>query len=258
MAPYDFAFNFVLVGDPLSGKTSLNLRFTHGTFHVNTASQRRRFFSHRTVEVGGQLVQVRISDDVESGGMTKAAYSHAHGAMVCCDLTNPDALDNVHAWIRDIEANAPENVPIMIVGTKSDLLSERAISHKDLKDFANAVGSDFYETSAKTGNGVLEVFQAMAGNAVDYKAPDAIPKKVLTLTWSPGEAGRAVVCTNLGGDKVITLDLNEGTTLGNLLASLSQHLQTARWELRLVLPSGKCLSREQCRMPLITLLGMDS
>mmetsp|Transcript_44724 Transcript_44724/g.101264 ORF Transcript_44724/g.101264 Transcript_44724/m.101264 type:complete len:137 (-) Transcript_44724:117-527(-) len=132
--------------------------------------------------------------------------------------------------------------------------SQRLISHEELAECANKLGVDFYETSAKTADGIEGAFRDMISDVLDL---NLFPKKILAINGSSGEAGQAVTCTNLAGDEVAKLTLVEGTTLSAFLNSLSQHLQTPKRNLGLVLPTAQCLSREQHQMQLAALLGMD-
>ena len=48
--------------------------------------------------------------------------------------------------------------PVIIVGNKCDLSSEREVTYEEGKEYAQKHGYSFYETSAKTGENVKEAF----------------------------------------------------------------------------------------------------
>lgn len=51
----------------------------------------------------------------------------------------------------------------LLVGNKSDLTSKRAVSSEQGKEFADSIGIEFLETSAKTSTNVEQAFLTMAG-----------------------------------------------------------------------------------------------
>lgn len=68
--------------------------------------------------------------------------------------------------MQDIVNYARPGTPTILVGTKRDLESRRAISYWDAADAAFQMGIEYMETSAKTGLNVLEVFQTISKKAL--------------------------------------------------------------------------------------------
>lgn len=64
--------------------------------------------------------------------------------------------------MSQIEANAPENVTKILIGTKQDLSGERTVSYEEGKELANKYKIPFMESSAKTGYQVKEAFETLA------------------------------------------------------------------------------------------------
>jgi len=63
-------------------------------------------------------------------------------------------------WISDLRQSIEEDVPIIILGNKTDLVSEigQVIDQNEVNQFAEKVGALIIETSAKTGDNVEEAF----------------------------------------------------------------------------------------------------
>jgi Ras-related protein Rab-1A len=57
---------------------------------------------------------------------------------------------------------ASENVNKLLVGNKSDLTSKRAVTFDQGKEFADSLGIEFLETSAKNATNVEKAFMTMA------------------------------------------------------------------------------------------------
>jgi len=117
-------------------------------------------------------------------------YLKSHVFLVCFSVTSPSSLENVVAkWIPEIrhhmEANRDYHVPIIIVGTKSDLRHDEGanqtlqqegrelVDPRRAQEIAHALGAMKYlECSALTQIGLKNVFDEAIREAL--RAP---PKK---------------------------------------------------------------------------------
>ncbi len=77
------------------------------------------------------------------------------------DITDAESFNNVKQWLHEIDRYASENVNKLLVGNKSDLTSKRAVTFEQGKEFADSLGIEFIETSAKTATNVEKAFLAM-------------------------------------------------------------------------------------------------
>ena len=72
------------------------------------------------------------------------------------------SLDKAKAWVKELQRQAPEAIIIALAGNKSDLSAQRAIETAEAEAYAKEAGLLFFETSAKTGENVKELFSAIA------------------------------------------------------------------------------------------------
>ena len=79
--------------------------------------------------------------------------------MLVYDISKKESFESIQSWIDDCKSAAPETVLMVLVGNKSDLTEERKVSEEEGREFAEKNGLLFFETSAKTGENVKEVFQ---------------------------------------------------------------------------------------------------
>lgn len=129
-------------------------------------------------------------------------YRNAQSALVVYDLTKPTSLIKARHWVAELQRQASPGIVIALVGNKIDLTSgeaapvesgdsgdedtggetegegdARKVSTKEGKEYAEEEGLLFFETSAKTGLNVQEVFTAIA---------NAIPETQMKGARGPG------------------------------------------------------------------------
>ena len=71
-------------------------------------------------------------------------------------------MDKAKAWVKELQRQAPEAIIIALAGNKSDLSAQRAIDTVEAEAYAKEAGLLFFETSAKSGENVKELFFAIA------------------------------------------------------------------------------------------------
>lgn len=64
---------------------------------------------------------------------------------------------------------APSNIPLVLVGTKADLESKRAVPYTEAKAFADSQNIYYIETSARMGLGVEDAFLHLTESALSHK-----------------------------------------------------------------------------------------
>lgn len=102
------------------------------------------------------------------------------------DVTDQESFNNVKQWLHEIDRYACENVNKLLVGNKSDLTAKRVVGTDAAKEFAESLGIEFLETSAKNAANVEKAFMMMAAQIKKRMAnAPAVPKPGYKLT--PGQ-----------------------------------------------------------------------
>lgn len=115
-------------------------------------------------------------------------YRNANCAVVVYDITQPASFEKAKTWIRELQRQADPSIIIAICGNKSDLSPRRQVTEEEAKKYAEEEGLMWSETSAKTGDGVQEVFHDIA-----KKLPSVKPtSKSGTSARGSGPASRGV------------------------------------------------------------------
>lgn len=165
----------VLLGDPNVGKSSIAQRFCKNIFsnqHIATIGG--AYLQQKVLLDSGESMKLHIWD---TGGqerfraMANLYYKEAAAAILTYDVTNEETLTNLTYWIDELrnKADTP-NILLCLAGNKADVPSdEKKVSLNKAKKFAEENQMLFYETSARTGNGVSELFNAIAKTLYERK-----------------------------------------------------------------------------------------
>ena len=80
--------------------------------------------------------------------LTYSFYKRAEGILVAFSVTDRKSFENIQNWINSIEQYAQKNVPIIVVGTKIDLIDERVVTSSEATHYCINLGFKYIETSA--------------------------------------------------------------------------------------------------------------
>lgn len=172
---YQYIFKIVLIGDSNTGKTSLIHRFVNRAFDEKYLCTIGVDFFMKTVNVDGNVVKLQIWD---TAGMEKyrsissSYYRGSHSALVIFDLTAKSTFENVTKWLEAYyKSSSPQyKKNIILIGNKVDLESNREVKREEAESYAKDNQMLYWETSAKEGSNVDEVFNFIAKNLYDnYK-----------------------------------------------------------------------------------------
>ena len=154
-----------LLGDFGVGKTSLVQRFVEGRFDDKYLSTVGVKISRKTLKRSYGELNLLIWDVAGSNGFESSGTSYmqgAAGALIVCDLTRRDTLIAFENYARQIRKINP-GVQLVFVCNKADLIHTRDISDIDLLNVLSDLGgSNFFLTSAKTGEQVEGAFSHLA------------------------------------------------------------------------------------------------
>ncbi|KAL2259177.1 hypothetical protein VTK26DRAFT_7242 [Humicola hyalothermophila] len=196
----------VLLGEAAVGKSSLVLRFVNNDFQENKEPTIGAAFLTQKCNLPTRTIKFEIWDTAGQERFASLApmyYRNAQAALVVYDLTKPTSLIKAKHWVAELQRQASPGIVIALVGNKLDLTNDgaagdgsgdaedaggedssdaRKITTEEAKAYAEEEGLLFFETSAKTGYNVTEVFTAIA---------NAIPETSLKTARGPGASHAA-------------------------------------------------------------------
>lgn len=85
---------------------------------------------------------------------------------------NQATLDKAKSWVKELQRQANQDIVIALVGNKLDIVTEdeteRQVDYDDARAYAEEFNLLFFETSAKTGEFVNDVFAAIGKKEYKY------------------------------------------------------------------------------------------
>jgi len=161
-------YKTVLLGACGVGKTSLVNRHLRGTFDFGSESTIGASFCTNNVKTSVGIVKLSIWDTAGQeryASLIPMYYRDANIALVVFDLTDIDSFERAKYWIDTVNASrtnpqaVSSNIDIILIGNKKDK-DENLIQRLDREanEYAKEQGITFIKASARTGDGVVEIF----------------------------------------------------------------------------------------------------
>lgn len=104
-------------------------------------------------------------------------YKDAQAVILAFSLTRMDSFDALDNWISEVREKSQENNYVkVIIGSKCDLMGQEVPYSKGSK-YAKENGAMYFETSAKSGHHVNEVFQQIANSLFTLEQTGGFSKR---------------------------------------------------------------------------------
>ncbi|KAH7097364.1 GTP-binding protein ypt5 [Auriculariales sp. MPI-PUGE-AT-0066] len=190
----------VLLGEAAVGKSSVVLRFVSNDFQANKEPTIGAAFLTQKCRLEDRVLRYEIWDTAGQERFHSLApmyYRNAQAAVVVYDVTKAASLDKAKSWVKELQRQANPHIVIALAGNKVDLVNSagataedsaagsedepddatatpgetatdstagdlRAVPRDEAQAYASEAGLLFFETSAKTGEGIVELFTEIA------------------------------------------------------------------------------------------------
>lgn len=133
-------------------------------------------------------------------------YRNSAAAIVVFDLTSAASFRNVASWLDEIRRHGGRSMIMALAGNKADLKASRAVSFEEAKAFADSQRMMYFETSAKTGAGINEMFRAIA-----MQAPRAVQASAAAGAEGGAGATPIVGAAPVDGFRVLAVEAASST-----------------------------------------------
>ena len=158
---FNYLFKYIIIGDAAVGKSNLLLRYVHGQFKPEYQLTIGVEFGAKNIEIDSKMFRIQIWDTAGQENfrsITRAYYKNSVCALVVYDISSRDSFNNVMSWIEDCRNQSPKTIFIVLVGNKCDLEDKRQVTYEEGKELADKNELLFFESSAKDGINVDDIF----------------------------------------------------------------------------------------------------
>ena len=150
----------VFIGNPSTGKTSLLNRICNDKFLPDYDSTIGVDFFTKTIYYNENIFKIQLWDSAGQEKYRSLIPSYLRGASIIFlvyDLSWNESFEAIKSWLGFVnQYTSKDQVKLVLVGNKTDL--ERKVKKEDGKKLADKEGMLFFETSAKTSDGVVDMF----------------------------------------------------------------------------------------------------
>lgn len=176
-------YKIVMLGDSGVGKTSLVARLTNPDRPMNhdISATMGIEFDTQMLDTEHGKVKAQIWDTAGQERFARVLlptyFRKAKGVILVYDITNAKSFESLsERWMTQLNDHASsDDLAKLLVGNKCDLESTREVSKEKAKEFCEIYGMEMLETSAKSGENVLQSFEKLIGIVHD-KALEASNK----------------------------------------------------------------------------------
>jgi len=163
----------ILLGDSGVGKTSLMNQYVHEKFVPDYKATIGADFLTKHLVLEDKPLTMQIWDTAGQERFQSLGVAFYRGADCCAltfDVNDAITFENMAAWrdefLLKAAPNESDTFPFVVIGNKVDVENRRVVSKKRALKWCEENGNvAYFETSAKTGQGVGDAFICLASLA---------------------------------------------------------------------------------------------
>ena len=166
-----YEFKIILICEPGVGKTAIMSRFITNEFKNMYQSTLGVEFKTKDLYIDNTAcARLNVWDTCGQErfrAITRQYFKNSHGVLLVFDLTVKETIRKLNVWMNDIQDNIGDECVIFLIGNKSDVKNRDISISEEAKEFAKNKKIIYYEVSAKTGTGILNVFEKMSKKLIE-------------------------------------------------------------------------------------------
>ncbi|PRP75815.1 hypothetical protein PROFUN_08809 [Planoprotostelium fungivorum] len=171
------SYDLVIVGGGGVGKSALTIKFIQGHF-IDEYDPTIEDSYRKNCTIDDEACLLDILGEEEYSAMRDQYMRSGQSFILVYAITARMSFEEVQSFRDQIyRAKDSDNIPLVLVGNKCDLESERTVGTSEGTELAKTMGCTFFETSAKTGVNVEEIFFSAVRQIRKKNAINAPKKK---------------------------------------------------------------------------------
>ena len=159
---YNYLFKYIIIGSANVGKSQIVKRFITNVFNEKYGPTIGAEFGAKDIKIEDKIIRIQIWDTAGQErfrSISTGYYKNCVCALIVYDIACRDSFNEISSWIEDCRTNSPKTVLMALIGNKCDLEQYRNVSTEEGKELADKNEILFYESSAKDGTNIKEIFQ---------------------------------------------------------------------------------------------------
>lgn len=181
-------YKILVLGERLVGKSSICSRFSLNEFNLEIKPTTFTECYTKYIKLGEEILKIYLIDIDENVMRQDRSYLYADvkGAVIVYDVTKTKTFEKLDNWILDLRQNCSLNVPIIIIGNKSDLSYLKNVDYEEGLEKATHLNCEFTETSCVDQFSVIEAFKLLVAK-IYYNDLSEERKNYFKLCFSSNE-----------------------------------------------------------------------
>lgn len=176
------SFKVAILGNLGVGKTAIINKFKNNQFDPEIASTIGAKPSTVTASHDGHEVELVIWDTAGQEryrSLCQVYLRSAKAVIIVYSIIDRDSFNSIEEWLNESEQKSTDSPIYFLVGNKTDLLENNmdVISFNEGNNKASELEMTFFQTSAKNGDGINELFEGIVGRLYKEKDSDGADNK---------------------------------------------------------------------------------
>ena len=165
---YDHSIKLLLIGDDKVGKSSFIKRFMEDKFSNEPIDIKNLENKTKILEIEEKKIKIQIFNGVENqfkNRTNKNEFSlRIQGILVFFDLSNKTSFNNLDFYLEEIRSKCGSDMPLLIIGNKSDL--GKVVNDEEIEKLCKDNDVESMSISVKNNINITESIEAIGKSII--------------------------------------------------------------------------------------------